>query len=413
MAKEFSDDDAALLKELGVEEESSAVRTYSAKEERILAGFEDIQRFVQDNDRLPDHADDRDIFERLYAVRLDRILASDEYLGFLQAFDATGILSARTREAIKEATDTEDLSDAELLEALGVDGDQESDITKLTHVRSAKEKRKAEEVGQRSVCPNFDEFKPIFVQVQKELDGGLRRTIKYKDAAEYQVGDLFIVGGQKVLVAAMSEEFVTQYDRTDRKLQAVYDNGTESNFLFRSLQRALNRDSASRRILPPDSEAFPLFSSVSQEGDVETGHIYVVRSLSEDSFISENRELIHKIGMTTGDVGQRLSAARKDPTYLLADVELVADYSLSNLAPRALERLLHAFFSDARLDVKLRDRFGEKVEPREWFLLPLGVIQNTIELLLEGRLEGCRYDVESCQIVDSETGKPVKSEKTS
>lgn len=411
MAKEFTDDDAALLKELGAEEESSAVRTYSAKEERILAGFEDIQRFVQDNDRLPDHAADRDIFERLYAVRLDRILASDECLGFLTAFDATGILSAR--EAIKEPTDTEDLSDAELLEALGVDADQETDITKLTHVRSVKEKRKAEEVGQRSVCPNFDEFKPIFVQVQKELDGGLRRTIKYKDAAEYQVGDLFIVGGQKVLVAAMSDEFVTEYDRTDRKLQAVYDNGTESNFLFRSLQRALNRDSASRRILPPDSEAFPLFSSVSQEGDVETGHIYVVRSLSEDSFISENRELIHKIGMTTGDVGQRLSAARKDPTYLLADVELVADYSLSNLDPRTLERLLHAFFSDAKLDVKLRDRFGEKVEPREWFLLPLGVIQNTIELLLEGRLEGCQYDVESCQIVDSETGKPVKSEKTS
>ena len=376
------------------------------KEERILAGFEDIQRFVQDNDRLPDHGADRDIFERLYAVRLDRILASDECHDFLEAFDTTGILSAR-----KSSQGTDGYRRFERYRiagsARGGSRIRKRSITKLTHVRSVKEKRKAEEIGQRSACPNFDEFKPIFDQVQKELDSGLRRTIKYKDAAEYQVGDFFIIGGQKVLVAAMSDEFVTEYDRTDRKLHAVYDNGTESNFLFRSLQRALNRDSASRRILPTDSGAFPLFSSVSQEGDVETGHIYVVRSLSEDSFISENRELIHKIGMTTGDVGQRLSGARKDPTYLLADVELVAAYSLSNIDPLALERLLHAFLADARLDVKLRDRFGEKVEPREWFMVPLGVIQTTISLLLEGRLEGCSYDAETGKILDMKTGKPV------
>lgn len=405
MAKGFTDEDAALLKELGAEQESSTTKTYSPKEERILAGFEEIQRFSQANGRLPEHATDRDIFERLYAVRLDSILASGECLNFLNSFDATGILSAR--KASKESAGSDDLSDAELLTALGVGADHETDITQLTHVRSREEVRAAEEVAQRSPCANFDEFKPIFVQVQKELDSGIRRTVKYKDAAEYQVGDLFIVGGQKVLVAAMSDEFVTDYDRTDRRLHAVYDNGTESNFLFRSLQRALNRDPGSRRILPPDSVAFPLFSSVTQEGDIETGHIYVVRSLSDDSFISENRELIHKIGMTTGDVSQRLSGAKKDPTYLLADVQLVADYSLSNIDARGLERLLHDFFAEARLDVKLRDRFGEKVEPREWFLVPLKTIQTTITLLLEGQLEDCRYDAQAGQIINTRTDEPV------
>src|SRR3954453_20989249 len=50
----------------------------SSREERIIAGFEDIQRFVEKEGRPPQHGEERDIFERLYAVRLDRLRALGE-----------------------------------------------------------------------------------------------------------------------------------------------------------------------------------------------------------------------------------------------------------------------------------------------------------------------------------------------
>ena len=65
----------------------------SAREERIIAGFEDIQRFIEKHGRVPQHGEDRDIFERLYAVRLDRLLALEECRSLLTPLDHQGLLS--------------------------------------------------------------------------------------------------------------------------------------------------------------------------------------------------------------------------------------------------------------------------------------------------------------------------------
>ena len=51
----------------------------SPREERVIAGFEDILNFFEENGRAPKHGEDRDIFERLYAVRLDRIREQPEF----------------------------------------------------------------------------------------------------------------------------------------------------------------------------------------------------------------------------------------------------------------------------------------------------------------------------------------------
>ena len=142
-----------------------------------------------------------------------------------------------------------------------------------------------------------------------------------------------------------------------------------------------------------------VFGGEWEPDDVEAGTIYVLRSKSDDSFIAANREVIHKIGVTGGDVKVRIANARKDPTYLLAEVEVVATYKLANINRTKLEQLLHKFFSGARLDLELKDRFGYDVTPREWFLVPLGTIQDAIEKLLEGRIQDFRYDVMSAQIV--------------
>ncbi len=126
----------------------------------------------------------------------------------------------------------------------------------------------------------------------------------------------------------------------------------------------------------------------------------MLRSKSDDPFIAKNRSVIHKIGVTGGDVKSRVANAKKDPTYLLADGEIVANYKLSNVNRKRLETLLHKLFGGVRLDVELKDRFGGKVEPREWFLVPLPVIEEVIQRLMDGTIDHCRYDLENAQIID-------------
>lgn len=380
----------------------------SAKEQRIIAGFEEIERFVEEHGRVPQHGEDRDIFERLYAVRLDRLRACTECRQVLKGRDSRGLLGSLRAEneagAVREdpaeyrvdATLETKPSDDELLNALRED-DEAADIKELRHVRSREEIRAAEEVAKRNPCTDFEAFQPVFEKVQSELDASLRKTFKYKDYANVQTGDLFILDGQKVVVAEMGEEFVSDYGRSDRRLRVVYDNGTESDLLLRSLQRALNKDKTSRRITEPDHG--PLFSDEEGDDDLSSGHIYVLRSKSEHPFVARNRAVLHKIGVTGGDVKKRVANAKKDPTYLLADVEIVATYKLAQINRKRLEALLHKFFGNARLDFELKDRFGFDVTPQEWFLAPYAVIEEAIGKLIDGSIASYRYDPETAEIV--------------
>jgi hypothetical protein len=383
----------------------------SARDQRIIAGFEEIERFVEEHRRLPEHGEDRDIFERIYAVRLDRLRASDEcrivlerrgFHGLLEEFFTGGSSSHILREDPTEyragATLEAEFSDEELVAALrGEDASPGADIVQLKHVRSRQEIRAAEEVAKRNPCPDFETFRPVFQKVQKELESGVRQTLKYKDNAGVKKGDLFVLDGQKVLVVDSGEEFVNDYGRPDRRLRVVYDNGTESDLLVRSLQRALNKDKASRRISEPDYG--PLFSGEEEADDLPTGYIYVLRSKSDDPFVEQNRIVLHKIGLSGSSVKTRIANAKKDPTYLMADVEIVATFKLANINRKRLESLLHKFFGSVRLDLELKDRFGFDVAPREWFLVPFPVIEEAIEKLKQGTIGDYRYDAETAQIV--------------
>jgi T5orf172 domain len=391
--KSTTDADLELLAELGVEIDPEPSGQRSAKEERIIAGFEEIERFVEEHGRLPQHGEDRNIFERLYAVRLDQMRELEECRKVLMPLDSRGLLKVG---ADANLSTEEDLTDEALLESLGVNVASENDVTQLTHVRSRQEIKAAEEVAQRTPCEDFDQFNPIFAEVQRQLVTGERQTSKYQDNAAVNQGDLFILDGQKVMVANMGKPFVSDYGRQDCRLRVVYDNATESDLLLRSLQRALNKDRTSRRISNPDFG--PLFSSAEAEDDLLTGYIYVLRSQSDDPFIVENRSVIHKIGVTGGDVKSRIANAKKDPTYLLADVEIVATFKLANINPKKLETLLLKFFGSARLEVALSDRFGIPVKPREWFLVPLDVIEAVIEKIKEGTIDQFRYDLNTASL---------------
>ena len=393
MPKYTTDEDLELLAELGVDIAPEPSGQRSAREERMIAGFEEIERFVEEHGRLPQHGEDCDIFERLYAVRLDRLRESEECRAVLQPLDSRGLLDAETD------TTEENFTDEALLDSLGIDAASENDVTQLTHVRSRSEIKAAEEIAQRTPCQDFDEFQPIFEKVQRQLQSGERQTVKYQDYAAVKEGDLFIVDGQKVMVVDMGEPFVSDYGRSDCRLRVVYDNATESDLLVRSLQRALNKDKASRRITVTDFG--PLFAGVEAADDLPTGYIYVLRSKSEHPFIAENRSIIHKIGVTGGDVKNRIANAKKDPTYLLADVKIVVTFKLANINRKRLEAILHKFFASARLDLEFQDRFDAIVQPREWFMVPLEVIEEAIEKIKEGTIEGFRYDPETASLVRS------------
>jgi len=201
------------------------------------------------------------------------------------------------------------------------------------------------------------------------------------------------------MVADMGEPFISDYGRQDRRLRVVYDNTTESDLLLRSLQRALNKDKDSRRITNPDFG--PLFADAEAADDLPTGYIYVLRSKSNHPFIAENRSIIHKIGVTGGDVKRRIANAKKDSTYLLADVEIIATFKLANINRKKLEALLHKFFGSARLELELQDRFGTPVKPKEWFLVPLEVIEDVVEKIQKGTLDQFRYDPETASLTRS------------
>ena len=403
----FTDDDDALLAELGVETEVKEDQTYTAKQERIIAGFEDIQRFYREQERLPQHGEGRDIFERLYAVRLDRIRASAECLEILRPIDTDGILADRVCEPTEEY---ELNSDDELLEALGV-APSDDDITTMKHVRSASERNAdrnvPEEVAQRKPCQDFDEFRLDFEAVQADLETGRQSTELFKTSIRSQIrkGDWFIVDGQKALVAETGEWFTPEHGERDRRLRVIFDNGTESDLLLRSLRRALNKDENSRRIVPPQleieedfSDIGPLFSSEVEDGDCASGAVYVARSQSDNPFVQENREILHKIGLTTGDPEKRVSNAKKETTYLFAGVELVAVYRLANINCKAFESLLHKFLARARIDLALADRFGGKVQPREWFLVPLPVVEEAVERIKDGSIGNYVFEVETASM---------------
>lgn len=382
------------LSDLHVAKKEGSGRT--AREERIIAGFEDIERFFEQHGRLPLHGEDNDIFERLYAVRLDKIRISEECRAVLVGLDKYGLLGDAA--AISGSADNE-LDDETLLEEL--EGISKSDITNLTHVRPRAEINAAEEIANRTPCNDFQKFKPLFDAVSEDIAKGIRQSLQIRKDAGFlksriKVGDFFILYGQMVYVAEIGEPIKGSNEAMDARLRVIYSNGTESNLLLDSLRRGLYKDEASRIVTEPS--AGPLFSGEFEDGDVETGTIYVLRSESDHPWIKENREFIHKIGVTGGDVKKRLGNPKVSSTYLMADVEIVATYELSNINPVKLENLIHRFFKPAQLNIEIKDRLGNPIDPREWFLVPLFVIDEAIERIKDGSIINCTYDVSKQKI---------------
>ncbi len=391
-------DDDELLDALGVEVAPLKVSSRTPREERIIAGFEDILRFHQAHGRAPLHGEGRDIFERLYAVRLDQLRKLPEAQALLAELDTPGLLSG----AVAATVNVDDMDEDALLAELGVAASpaNQDDITVLRHVRPHVEIKAAEEIAQRMPCTDFDRFKPLFEEAGAGIKTGIWMTKPFVKNASIELGDFFIIGGQIAYIAEMFEGTKTKDGRDNPRLRVIFDNHTESNLLLRSLSRSLYPDGntpVGRRLIRKDDG--PLFGNAAEPDDIETGTIYVLRSLSSHPFVAEHHELIHKIGVTGGKVETRIANAEKDATYLLADVEVVATYKLHNLNRTKLENIFHRLFGAAQLDLTIEDRFGNPVKPREWFLVPINVIDEAVRRIQDGSITEVVYDPKAARLV--------------
>ena len=393
---EMTDDD--ILAELGINLTPKKVRARTPREERIIAGFEDIMKFRDKHGRAPQHGEDRDIFERIYAVRLDRLRALPECRELLADLDAHGLLGGLDMAVIPLA---DELDDDALLEELGIVGAPSDDITQLRNVRSHDERKTAEEIAASQRCEDFATFKPLFDVVERDLAAGTRVTRPFGKDAGIDQGDFFILRGQLAYVAEVGELIKAPNGQNDARLRVIYSNGTESNLLRWSLQRALYKDESGRRITEP--EAGPLFSNVGnhpiEPEHLPTGTLYVLRSCSDHPTIVANRNLIHKIGITGGSVEGRVANARDDATFLLAGVDVVATYKLYDVNRPKLEALIHRVLEPVRFDAAIPDRFGKPVRPREWFMVPLSIIDEIVQHINDGTLVGMTYDREKAALV--------------
>jgi hypothetical protein len=368
----------------------------SPRDERVIAGFEDILRFVDDHGRAPRHGEDRDIFERLYAVRLDRIRAQADCRELVAQLDRHGLLDANANAVSEDGATF--LTDDELLAELGGVSGSEDDISTLKHVRPRAEINAAEDVAQRKPCRDFDRFKPLFEAVRRDLKSGARQSRRFREDATVRKGEFFILGGQVVYVAEVPEELgVTEHGHAQGRLRVIYDNATEGDNLLRSFVRALYKDEGGRRITDPS--VGPLFGDEAEGEDLDSGTIYVLRSKSDHPDVAVNRELIHKVGVTGGAVQTRIANAVNDATYLLAEVEIVAEYKLFNIDRTKLENLLHRALAPARLDLTIEDRFGRPVQPREWYLVPLTVIDEVVGRVRDGSITEVVYDPATASLI--------------
>jgi len=277
-----------------------------------------------------------------------------------------------------------------------LDDGKDGDIFKIKHVPV--QRAAADEVAKRKRCKDFDQFEHLFKDVHRELREGKRKLLPFNDKG-YQLveGSYYVLSGLLVYLADIN--FTSEAKtvdgkrfRKDGRTRTIFENGTESTMLYRSLAKALYKDGriVSETNEQENSNFYTHFGGITEE-DTSTGYIYILKSKSTDPRI-QSYDHLYKIGFATTTVDKRIANAKKEPTYLMADVEVIAEYQAFNINPHKFEYYLHAFFGESCLDLLVADKDGKNHQPKEWFIAPLEVIQQAVELLVNGQIMSYQYN---------------------
>jgi hypothetical protein len=382
---------------LGLLEIKPKASSSISADERLIASFEEINNFLREHKREPERS--RDISERKLYSRLKSLRETPQKAIALLEFDTFNLLGDVVIPVPKEINTIDDILDDDVLGLLGEDVLDESDPADIFTLRNVPKLIDTQDyIAKRKPCDEFEKFEPLFKQIHANLSSKKMVTKPFKSERQITPRTFFVLQGMLVYVANMGKWEKRNFRNVDARLYCVFENGTESNMLLRSLAAALWRDGKSRQVI--DKNQIELSDEKEQitSDDKATGYIYILRSLSEKPKIKEIKDL-YKIGFSSNPVQQRIKNAEKDPTYLMANVMVITEFETYNLNPQILEKLLHIFFAEVCLNLDVFDGEGKRYTPREWFIAPLHVIETAVELLINGDIVNYRYDSQRQEIV--------------
>jgi len=345
-------------------------------DERLIQSFIEIIEFYSTHQRPPEES--TDIKERQLWKRLSHIKNDYEKCMALKEYDTCGLL-----DEVKEIETIDDILDSDPLGILS-NVDDEPDIFTHNFTKNMSEREQTDFVARRKRCKDFDKFESMFKDIHKELSENHRKLLKFNER-QLEPGTFFVHQGTLLYLESTSDLIKDKYEKFDGRTRVIFENGTESNMKFRSLGKILldAGKAVSARVTKGLSEV--------TRDDNATGYIYILRSLSDNPEILALDNL-YKIGFTSNTVAERVKKAKSDPTYLMADVESIAEFKTFNVNPQKLEDLIHTFFNRVKLDIKVKDDSGNIKSPKEWYIVPLAIIKQVIELIISGEIINYRYD---------------------
>ena len=383
----FNDDDFGLL------DSKAKTSTVKSDEDRLIDSFEEINSFFDKNNREPNKSS---MSEYGLMAKLKNFRENEAQKKILKPFDRYNLLGyvELEKETIDDILNEDD--------ELGLlDSDKDLDIFKFKHTPKPEERADADFVAQRKPIKEkeFEKYEAIFLKVHKEIKEGKRKIKPFKNIEKnLHVGDFYLMDG--ILLYLESANLKTEEKelgsgnrvRTEGRTRTIFENGTYSNMLFRSLGKQIQKNG---KLITNTYEKIEqdLFvnTGLVKEEDVQSGWIYVLKSKSSNTQIANIKDL-YKVGFARNSVDERIKNAKNEATYLFADVQKVATYKVYNRNADKLEGLLHRFFANACLDIDLFNEKGQRLNPREWFVVPFEVIEEAIQLILNENIVNYEYD---------------------
>ncbi|OHE08649.1 MAG: hypothetical protein A3J96_05040 [Sulfurimonas sp. RIFOXYC2_FULL_36_7] len=354
------------------------------EDDRLLATFEEINTFFELNGHESQKS--TNMSERTLHSRLEGIKKNPEKIEYLKPYDRYNLLKKI------EINSIDDILNDDVFGLLG--GDAQDDIFTLKNVPKQKEITMPDYVASRKPCKEFAKYEQLFKDVQSDLRLGKRTLCKFQNEQEIHEREFYILKGVMVYVASKGRLGRIK-GKLNTRLKCIYENGTESNVLMRSLSRELYRDG--KRVSLHDDRVLDKLSQITEE-DTKSGYIYILESLSKEDKITTIKNL-YKIGYSTTDVKERIKNAINEPTYLMAAVRIVAVYETYNMNTQKFEQLIHRFFGKVCLNVDIFGSNAKRYTPREWFIAPLEIVEQAIELIITGEIINYRYDEKNEDLV--------------
>lgn len=355
---------------------------------RLISKFLELNDFFEKNNREPEQGggiQEHQLYSRLKSIRENPVK-----IEMLLKYDIHGLLNYQQ----KQINSLDDILNDDIL---GLLSDDSEGLFDLKHITKQDDRASADFIARRKPCKDFDKYEPLFKDVQKDLSNGKRKLIEFK-LGNLREGAFYVHNGILFLIEKIEITQTEHYKddgtrvREDGRTRCIFENGTESNMLKRSVEKILyaNGQVVSENADKVNESFLEKFGNITDE-DQEAGFIYILKSKSEKKEIREIHHL-YKIGYSKTTVEDRIKNAFQEPTYLMADVRIVMAYKCYNMNPQKLEQLLHNFFGNSCLNIDIFDKNGNRHTPREWFIAPLDIIEQVIQFIISGEIVKYKYD---------------------